>query len=165
MRRPLSSRLIEELKLVRRELLDELHSLRDDQLPFAPSEGMKPYGVLIQEIATMQAETAIILCEGRVPEYGDLKVECRRNSIADYIELLESDLARIVANIESADEAVLSSPLPLEISWASYFGSEQIEPEELIRWIARHEYYHLAQIVTYRWIQGHNPYGERGWNS
>ena len=28
-----------------------------------------------------------------------------------------------------------------------------------IREIARHEYYHLGQMITYRWIQGHNPYG------
>lgn len=165
MPRNLKTRLINELMLVRRELLEELRALSDANLGYSPAEGMKPYGVLIQEIAAMQAETAEILCEMRVPEYQDLEKRCARSSITDYIDLLETDLRRIIGYIENSDESNLGLPLPLEISWASYFGSPEIEPEELIRWIGRHEYYHLAQIVTYRWLQGHNPYGEQGWNS
>lgn len=165
MTRSLADRLVLELRLVRRETLEELRSLNDDQLSFAPAGGMKPYGVLLQEIATMQAETAIILSENRVPEYDDLKQICTRNSIRDYVDLLNSDLERIIRFVQAADGATLSEPLPLDISWASYFGAAQIEPEELVRWVARHEYYHLGQIVTYRWIQGHNLYGAKGWSS
>jgi hypothetical protein len=45
-------------------------------------------------------------------------------------------------------------PVPKE--WEVYWGSA-IEPEEVARWIARHEYYHLGQIISYRWILGDNP--------
>ena len=37
-------------------------------------------------------------------------------------------------------------------------GGDTIEPEELVRWVCRHEYYHLGQIIIYRWMQGDNPY-------
>lgn len=165
MARSLHQRLIQELMLVRRELLEELRSISDNQLQFAPAEGMKPYGVLVQEIATMQAETAIILCDGVVPDYAELTKRCAKSTVSGYAELLDSDLQRIVEFIQESTETELCSPLPLEIPWSSYFGAETVEPVELIRWIARHEYYHLAQIVTYRWIEGHNPYGEKGWSS
>jgi hypothetical protein len=34
----------------------------------------------------------------------------------------------------------------------------ELEPEEALRWIAMHEYYHLGQIITYRWSQGFSPF-------
>jgi len=36
-----------------------------------------------------------------------------------------------------------------------------VEPEELLRWVVRHEYYHLGQMITYQWQRGKNP-NEKG---
>ena len=55
-------------------------------------------------------------------------------------------------------EESLQTPTPLPESWKQYFPVADIEPEELIRWVCMHEYYHLGQIITYHWIRGDNPY-------
>lgn len=28
----------------------------------------------------------------------------------------------------------------------------------MVRWVARHEYYHLGQLIYNRWLLGYNPY-------
>jgi hypothetical protein len=44
-----------------------------------------------------------------------------------------------------------------EEQWQVYW-SDAIEPEETVRWITRHEDYHLGQIISYRWLLGDDPY-------
>jgi hypothetical protein len=51
----------------------------------------------------------------------------------------------------------LAEAIPVPSGWAPFVGDTTLEREELFRWLARHEYYHLGQIVTYRWIQGFDP--------
>jgi uncharacterized damage-inducible protein DinB len=51
-------------------------------------------------------------------------------------------------------EEQLQTPIPLPPMWYQYFGGATvIEPEELVRWIAKHEYYHLGQLYTYLFLR------------
>lgn len=62
--------------------------------------------------------------------------------------------------LNGASDEQLRSPIAMPEEWHQYFGPS-VEPEELIRWVARHEYYHLGQLIIYRWLLGDNPY-QRG---
>ena len=64
---------------------------------------------------------------------------------------------RTLTYLTASTEESLQTPIPMPEAWHQYFGPT-VEPEELVRWIARHEYYHLGQIITYRWMRGDNPY-------
>jgi hypothetical protein len=59
--------------------------------------------------------------------------------------------------LRGCSEDDLETPIAVAEDWHQYMGAE-IEPEEFVRWICRHAYYHLGQIVSYRWIQGNDPY-------
>jgi uncharacterized damage-inducible protein DinB len=60
--------------------------------------------------------------------------------------------------LKAASDEALTTPVGLPESWHQYFGGPVVEPEELVRWIGMHEYYHMGQLIAYRWIRGDNPY-------
>ena len=64
--------------------------------------------------------------------------------------------------LNACSEEQLQTPVPLPDVCPAGEGPEYWEPPvapaEVIRWIARHEYYHLGQFITYRWLLGDNPY-------
>jgi hypothetical protein len=73
---------------------------------------------------------------------------------------LEKVRAETLTYLRDCTEERLETPIPLPEAWYEYFGGARvIEPEELMRRVARHEYYHLGQLITYRWQRGNSPLG------
>lgn len=158
MPRPLCERLEHELTSVRRELLESIEPLGDDDLDFAPSEGMKSYRALLREIGAMEIESAILLTENRIPTWEEAESHGSGTTVAEMLSSLSRIRERTLGFLQGKSEQELRTPRSVPESWAEYFGDSELEAEELIRWIVRHEYYHHGQIVSYRWIQGFNPY-------
>jgi uncharacterized damage-inducible protein DinB len=158
MARPLRDRLVFELTSVRNELLDCVTPILDFDLDYSPARGMKTYRVQLKEIGAMEAESSILLRTGRAPEWGEAEAHMTGETMSDLLESLARIRNETLAYLSDSDETSLRNPIPLPEAWWSSLGDRTLEAEELIRWISRHEYYHLGQIIAYRWIQGHNPY-------
>ena len=156
MGRPHSERLLRSLKDVRAELVETLTAIPDDQALWTPADGMKSYLALLQEIGTMEKLTIAWLAEGKELPW-DMAAYVSGDNLASALRDLEVILTETKAYLETASEDKLETPIPVPAEWQQYMGAE-LEPEEALRWVAMHEYYHLGQIITYRWSQGHSPY-------
>lgn len=158
--RPLSERLLHELDQVRGELRATVSSIPNSDLDWAPAPDMKSYRKLLIETAGMLGEVAILLGEGRIHDYFVLKEEIVGETFEELLAILDGYLETVRLWVREATEDHWRTPFAIPDEWAGFYGTKQIEPEEMIRWVARHEYYHLGQILLYRWIQGHNPYNK-----
>lgn len=159
--RPHKDRLLQELNVIRTELAGEIRRIKPEELDWSPRPDleMKSFRALLQEIGAMER-----ICMGWLirREMLDWK-ECEAavgSDESDPRQLLEG-LGRIreatVGYLNACTEEALQAPVAAPKEWEVYWGAA-IEPEEAVRWVARHEYYHLGQIITYRWILGDNPY-------
>jgi uncharacterized damage-inducible protein DinB len=120
---------------------------------------MKTYRDLLIEIGAIEAENLGLIKTGKA-DYNKAvdKLGGRGSDVQSVLADLERVRRETIDYLENVSEKQLQQSLDLPEDWYDYFGSETIEPEELLRWIVRHEYYHLGQIVTMRWMQGHDPY-------
>lgn len=158
--RPHSVRLLFDLAEIREELNKEVGGIADDELDWIPAPGMKSYRSLLAEIGCVEAENLSLIKTG-VADYKPTEAILRDPSLgtARLLKELGELRAQTVSYLEQVSEETLQVPLNLPEDWYQFFGGEtMVEPEELIRWVTRHEYYHLGQIITMRWSQGHNPY-------
>jgi uncharacterized damage-inducible protein DinB len=159
--RPHAERLLADLSEVRQELVREASRVPPQHLDWSPSTGMKSYRDLLIEIGATEYENLYLVKEG-VADFkaAEERIGGRGKDVQSILEDLARARSETVAHLERVTEEELQRPIPLPESWYQFFGGlKEIEPEELFRWIVRHEYYHLGQIITMRWIQGHNPYG------
>lgn len=158
--RPHAVRLLFDLAEIRQELNEEVGKIADDELDWTPAPGMKSFRSLLIEIACVEVENLNLI------NTGDAEYKSTQERLSDPnfgTANLLSELAELrkgtISYLQQVSEEALQVPLNLPEHWYQFFGGEtQVEPEELIRWITRHEYYHLGQIITMRWSQGHNPY-------
>jgi hypothetical protein len=161
MARPLRDRLIFELNQIRDELRDTVAPIPTAELDYVPHEGMKGYRAQLIEIGAMLAESVVFLTTGKVPEWKDCEARVKGNTAAELLASLDSHGSELLHYLESSSDEDLLEVLPIPADWEWCFGTGLIEREELVRWVARHEYYHLGQIIAFRWSQGHNPYKKK----
>ena len=165
--RPHGERLRWELSDIRSELTTEIGRIRPEEMDWAPGEGMKSFRSLLQEIGAMEAVCRHYLTHGDMLVWEAVwnAAGWAGNEGAAAQEVLAGIRAETLAYLDRASEAQLQTPVPLPESWHGYFSAPAVEPEEMVRWIARHEYYHLGQIITYRWILGtiHTSGGRDVW--
>ena len=155
MGRPHSVRLLANLADIRKELTETVAPVADSELGWAPGTGMKSYRDILQEIGTMEKLCAHWLSTGDLLDWNMAGYVPGATTAAALSELagIREETTRY---LESVSEEKLETPVPVPAMWQQYMGTE-IEPEEVVRWIAQHEYYHLGQLISYRWIQGHDP--------
>ncbi len=157
MAKSLRDRLIYDLTDVRKELRETVAPMDGGELDEVPGEGMRSARAVLQEVGAMEAVCMSVLLTG---QEGDWQAASERitGDSGDALLAALDDLRRETLDyVARADESKLQTPAPLPESWFGYFDSADIAPEDMIRWIARHEYYHLGQLVIYRWLKGHSP--------
>jgi len=155
---PHADRLLKELAETRAELSAEVAQLRPEDLGWAPKEDMKTYRALLQEIGAMEKLCIRWINKAQLLDWAEEdKALAAAPDAASLTSALDVIRAETVDYLQSVSEETLETPIDVHPNWHQYMGS-RLEPEEFVRWISRHEYYHLGQIVSYRWIQGHNPY-------
>jgi hypothetical protein len=162
--RPHKERLMIELGTIRKELIEEAGAVPPEELDWMPRPDMKSYRNLLLEIGTTEMFSLHFLRDGILGDWDEdwQSIERGGNASGLLLSALESVRAETLDYLATCDEQRLQTPVLLPEEWRPSFGGiEEIEPEELFREIARHEYYHLGQIITYRWIQGHNPYKQK----
>ena len=155
MTRPHSTRIQANLDDIRRELVNNVSPIPDSDLGWAPAAGMKSYRDILQEIGVMEKLCAHWIATGDLLDWNPpafIPAETCANALAE-LEAIRTETSKYLTNVT---EETLQTQIPVPPSWQQYMGKE-IEPEEVVRWIAQHEYYHLGQIISYRWSQGHSP--------
>lgn len=160
-RRTHSERLKHDLADIRTELTDAVAGIPAEGIDWAPAGGMKSYRALLQEIGAMEAVCAEYATTGSTADWETLFESIGKSGSdgASMLRDLDAVRRKTLTYLDACSEEDLERPIPLVEAWQGYFGgAKEIEPEELIRWICRHEYYHLGQIIICRWQQGHNPY-------
>lgn len=156
MARPLRSRLRFDLSQVRQELVATVTPISD--LDYAPTPGMKSYRDQLVEIGATEAESIAFLTTGKIPEWKDLEAEVVGATVDEYLDSLGALRRKLFDVLDGLSDSQLSEALEVPRHWLEFVGDTTIEREELFRWLTRHEYYHLGQIISYRWIQGFDPY-------
>ncbi len=156
---PHAKRLEKELTETRAELAKEIHALTPEDLSWAPKEGMKTYLALLQEIGTMEQLCIRWLTRKAMLSWPEVEASLAAAATdpGSLMQALEAIRAETLQYLRDTTEESLETKVEVAPDWHQYMGAE-LEPEEFVRWISRHEYYHLGQIISYRWIQGHDPY-------
>ncbi len=159
--RPHRERLLKELRVIRAELAKEVQRLKPEELDWAPRPDMKSFKALLLEIGWMETFYTSWLVGQVVVDWDQttLSLASEPNVVlAALIQVREETLSYL----NGCTEEHLQTPVPLPAVCPAGEGPEYweppVEPAEVIRWIARHEYYHLGQFITYRWLLGDNPY-------
>ena|ERR1051325_9925044 len=162
MGRPHRDRLLHSLAEVRKELAEEVAKLKPEEFDNSPNPAleMKTCKGLLQEIGTMEKLSMGWLIEQKMASW-ESAVAWSGDSAESTMRDLEAIRADTIAYLNGCTEDKLETPVPLPEEWYQYFPDTVIEPEELVRWVVQHEYYHLGQLITYRWIWGDNPYAPK----
>jgi uncharacterized damage-inducible protein DinB len=160
--RPHAQRVRANLEEIRAELLETVSGLTTEELDWAPRADlkMKTFKQILQEIGTMEKLTCHMAQHQEVLDWGVVWDSLEKSDTEALLAALSDIRAETVAYLDSVTEAQFQTPLPLNEEWQGYFHASTVEPEELLRWIVRHEYYHLGQIVIYQWTRGHSPMAE-----
>lgn len=150
--------IIKDLNFIRNELISVAGLITPEELDWAPKPDMKSIRYLLQEIGIMEQ-----ICVAWISDGVELPWDTCVAWSGDTLECLLADLAKIRQNtlsyIADVTNEQLNSLSPA--LWGEFMGCDRIEPARMLHWLSKHEYYHLGQIVTYRWILGANPYYNR----
>ena len=155
--RPHVERLRFDLEEIRAELAQVVREIPPEAFDRAPAPGgpdLKSPQQILQEIGTMEEVSRRWAARQEMPDWNAV---CQSLD-GDTAEAVLSGLDRVrrdtLAYLEACTEEQLQTPIPLPESWYEYFGgATRVEPEELIRWVAKHEYYHLGQLNTYSFLR------------
>jgi hypothetical protein len=162
--RPHKERLRSDLTEIRKELTEEVQRLKPEEMDWAPAPEMKTFRALLAEIGAMEKICVHWLAHQAIADWGEIDSDLRR--AADNPQTILSALGEVrwetLDALNACSEERLQTAVPVPEEWRQYWGAA-VEPEEVFRWVARHEYYHLGQIIIYRWQRGDNPY-KRGAN-
>jgi uncharacterized damage-inducible protein DinB len=157
--RPHAQRIRKDLDDIRTELLQTVQGLTPDDLNWVPQPGleMKSFKQILQEIGTMEKLTCRMAIDQEMLDWGAVWQTLEANDLETLLSGLKAIRAETLAFLDTCTEAQLETPVPLPAEWQGYFDAPIVEPEVLLRWIVRHEYYHVGQLVIYQWQRGHNP--------
>ena len=74
------------------------------------------------------------------------------------IDQLNATRNQTLTYLDSLAEADLSEPILVPQHWFESLGLGIVPRREMITSIALHEWYHTAQLVSYLWARGDDPY-------
>ena len=144
----------QNLKEIREELIDTVQNMSEEELNWVPREGMKSAKALLIEIAAGEIWLDYFLTNpGQSLLWKDAFNMVKGNDLLSLLAELEA-LRRNTINIftKYSEKELLE-----EKTWPND-PEKTYSPEETMRYLIQHEYYHLGQLIYNRWIQGHNPY-------
>jgi uncharacterized damage-inducible protein DinB len=156
--RPHRDRLLSDLNDIRTMLDNLVGEIPAAEMGFAPKPDMKSIRNILLEVGTMEKVCVHWASHQELPDWQAAwtAMDWGEADGKAAVAALAKVRAETLAYLTDCTEEKLETPIPLDPSWHGYFGAPTVEPEELIRWVIRHEYYHLGQLVIYRWMEGHS---------
>ena len=157
--RPHAERLRKDLDEVRAQLIETVKDVAPEEMDWAPRPDLKMKTIkqLLQEIGAMEQVTCHMAIHQEELDWGGAWEALDQPDMRSLLIALTGIRTATLAYLDGCTEETLQTPIPLTPDWQGYFGAPEVEPEELIRWIVRHEYYHLGQLITYQWQRGCDP--------
>jgi uncharacterized damage-inducible protein DinB len=152
--RPHAQRLRQDMEAIRGELIQTVQELGADAFHTAPRPEMKTVQQQLQEIGAMEVLSRHLVTHGEVLDWEATWQSLDKDSVSATMIALTEIRAETLTYLDGCTEERIETPIPLPTAWQGYFdGATELEPEELLRWIVRHEYYHLGQLVVYGFLQ------------
>ncbi|HLK15330.1 MAG TPA: DinB family protein [Fimbriimonadaceae bacterium] len=143
--------------MVRQDLDEAIERFSEDQFGWAPAAGMRTVGGQLLEIADKDRETVIWMKTGIWPDDEPPSFDLETSSFGHARSALESIRAKTLAYLDSMTAAELEMPVFSPERWHEALRLTECPRSEVLRNIAAHEWYHTAQLVTYRWLLGDDP--------
>jgi len=144
---------------VRKELLEVVPHLSDDILNWAPAAGMRTIRGQFAEILGTEVSLLEALTGSSRKEYEALEAEYKAiPTVKGLIEAADEVRAKTLAYMDGLTEADFVAPASVSEGFAQWQEMNPVPVAEVLRLIARHEYYHVGQLFSYLWAKGDNPY-------
>jgi hypothetical protein len=151
--------LLARLAFVRRELKEVLEHCSDKLLPYAPGAGVRPTFDQFLEIGMNEVMAVAFLRDGKTLTHAEAEATLSHVPTVDaYGTMLADVRAETIAYIESLSEDDLAEAVEASNPWFASFGLKRVPRYDALTSIALHESYHVAQLVTYAWTRGDDPY-------
>ena len=144
----------ENLKEIREELIDTVKTITEEEFTWEPKPGMKSAKALLIEIAVGELWLNHFLTN---PDKPLLWKEAFTLVKGDTLASLLAELDSIRKNTLKLYSEYPEADLFLEKTWPND-PEKTFSPEESMRYLIQHEYYHLGQLIYNRWMLGYNPY-------
>ena len=145
------------LASVRKDLMETSGRFTDEDLGWSPAAGMRTVGGQLLEIADKDREVVIWLKTGTWPDDDPPSFDVETADIALIRSSLECIRATTLEYIDSMTEEELEVPMSCPERWWEALRLSECPRSEILRNIAAHEWYHTAQLITYRWMRGDDP--------
>lgn len=153
-----ADRLRALLASVRSELAEALPKLTDDLKDAAPSPGMRTYHGQLVEIVASERRVLARLTGQPTPTFQEMETEYAGDSMTAMIAELDRVRAQTLAEVDRRATSGIDEVIDVNAGFRAYLGLEQVTAADLFIHIARHESYHVGQIVSYLWAAGDDPY-------
>jgi uncharacterized damage-inducible protein DinB len=156
---PIHERLKARLSLVRKDLDEAIARLSDNDLAFAPREGMRTIGGQLTEIAGTEIQILAYLRDGTHLPWEQTNDFGERAESLEGMKVALNEVRQATLNyLDALTEEQLEEPVPMPKGWFESLESDAVPPSEVFRSIAQHEWYHVGQLVSYLWYRGDDPY-------
>lgn len=144
---------------IRRDLDEVVDRIPPDALAWAPAEGMRTLGGQLFEIVSAEIQLLTLLREDRWVED-----EAVADRIGDLDDL--NAFRKVLVDVRGETLAYLDRLTPEELTeeveygggWLGSLGLPTVPRAEVFLNVAEHEWYHVAQITSYLWARGVDPY-------
>ncbi len=146
-------RIADDFKRIRDQLNESLQGITAEEFAWKPRPDMKSIKDMLRECGEVEKVFVAFFRDGTNLEFGKAVTwsgEDQASTMADLDKIRQETL-------ETLNQA---SDADLEKVSKAKSGREWVG-EEIFRTLARHDYYHLGQIVYNRWLLGHNPYNKK----
>jgi uncharacterized damage-inducible protein DinB len=128
-------------------------------LDWAPAEGMRTIkGQFVEIVGTEISIMEILAGQPRTP-YAEINDGLLKlDSLSALVDKLTQTRAETLSFVNSLDDAGLSRNAGMPEGFAKYLQLEEVPVSEMLRYLVRHESYHVGQLFSYLWASGNNPY-------
>lgn len=151
--------ILARLAFVRRELDEVLSHLSDENLNWAPAPGVRPTFDQLLEIAMNEVMGIALLRDGKSLKHAEAEATLKHDeTLESFTKMLSDVRSETVAYIGALSEEQLAEPVAASNPWFASFGLPKVPRYDALTSIALHESYHVAQLITYAWTRGDDPY-------
>lgn len=144
------------LAVVRDDLDEVFARLTDDMLTWAPAPGMRTVQGQLSEIVGTEVQLKARIVHGQDLSYQ--KFQDKSGSLAGLRSALDDERQDTIALIDSYSEGQLNSLVAIPEGWFEALLLPEVPLAEVFRSLAKHEWYHVGQLVSYMWSRGDDPY-------
>ena len=145
-----------EMVETRKELVSTVKGCTPEEFVWVPRPGMKSVHALLEEVGLMEKLHTMLLAQNKLGSWGSA-VRWSGKTVDKVLKDLTTIRKETLAFLKRCSDKDFQTPRAIPQPWQQWWGKEAT-PEALVRWMGRHEYYHLGQIIYNRWMIGHNPY-------